>query len=356
MEEEFFDTRDEDLSLSVSAPDSCPGSLTDHNFDYNVWTEGFHSGKDRRRRLRRWMGLTSPSYASSLCSSESINVSIGAADIERITSDSGVISVGEGRFVSNFSSKTSDVSNLEDGGSLRIGSSKSMSFDESQMILGDSLSSFASTSSPEVIHQKKKKKKKNGWLKRLGMSTCFVAKKENIVHSVHNRSSKDYAGDTANQRVKVHTYRKKTKEFSAVYMGQDFSAHKGAIMSMKFSLDGRFLASGGVDGMVRVWSIVSKTNCITERNFPKKDLSRLYIIGDDKLNKWSSICNSIKPKTPGRSISESADCVVMPSDVFQISEEPIHVFCGHEADVLDLSWSKQKVSSLFLSLYFLGLN
>jgi hypothetical protein len=42
--------------------------------------------------------------------------------------------------------------------------------------------------------------------------------------------------------------------------------------------------------------------------------------------------------------SDSA-CVIFPQKVFQISDKPIHEFFGHRGEVLDLSWSKDKVSS-----------
>jgi WD40 repeat protein len=36
---------------------------------------------------------------------------------------------------------------------------------------------------------------------------------------------------------------------------QEWKAHEGHIWAMSFSRDGRYLASGGQDGIVRVWEV-----------------------------------------------------------------------------------------------------
>lgn len=38
-------------------------------------------------------------------------------------------------------------------------------------------------------------------------------------------------------------------------------------------------------------------------------------------------------------------CVVIPPEVFGISEKPLYEFHGHKADVLDLAWSNNEVST-----------
>jgi hypothetical protein len=44
-------------------------------------------------------------------------------------------------------------------------------------------------------------------------------------------------------------------------------------------------------------------------------------------------------------LTTDSACVIFPQKVFQISDKPIHEFFGHRGEVLDLSWSKDKVSS-----------
>jgi len=81
--------------------------------------------------------------------------------------------------------------------------------------------------------------------------------------------------------------RHKTKlAFSTVYQAQELVQHTGAIWVMKFSLDGKFLASGGHDMIMRIWKVKEQ--------------------GND---------NFFEPS-------------------------PVKSFSGHTGDVLDLSWSK----------------
>uniref|UniRef100_A0A7I3ZZ81 Uncharacterized protein n=1 Tax=Physcomitrium patens TaxID=3218 RepID=A0A7I3ZZ81_PHYPA len=70
--------------------------------------------------------------------------------------------------------------------------------------------------------------------------------------------SDDTAGPTWRQpqKVKVKLRRKSVKELSGLYMGQEIQAHQGAIWTMKFSTDGRYLASAGQDRVIQVWEVV----------------------------------------------------------------------------------------------------
>uniref|UniRef100_A0A7N0ZT05 Uncharacterized protein n=1 Tax=Kalanchoe fedtschenkoi TaxID=63787 RepID=A0A7N0ZT05_KALFE len=97
-------------------------------------------------------------------------------------------------------------------------------------------------------------------------------------------------------QTKVHRNRKKSMEFSAVYVGQHIKAQKGFILTMKFSPDGQYLASGGQDGVVRIWHVASKNA-------------------------------GTKYSAPG-------------CDVFEIDEMPFQELYGHSGDILDLAWSK----------------
>ncbi|GKD56284.1 WD repeat-containing protein 44 [Tanacetum coccineum] len=53
-------------------------------------------------------------------------------------------------------------------------------------------------------------------------------------------------------RVKVRQNKKRRKELSVVFIGQDIQAHQGSILTMKFSHDGCYLATAGEDGVVRI--------------------------------------------------------------------------------------------------------
>ncbi|KAG5513683.1 hypothetical protein PMAC_000721 [Pneumocystis sp. 'macacae'] len=87
--------------------------------------------------------------------------------------------------------------------------------------------------------------------------------------------------------------------------------HKsGAIWAMKFSRDGKYLAAGGQDTILRVWMVIGAHNSNTNQV-------------DKKIHKVNEN-------------SSAYEKIVAP--VF--SPDPIHEYIGHKSDVLDLSWSK----------------
>lgn len=125
-------------------------------------------------------------------------------------------------------------------------------------------------------------------------------------------------------RAKVLRHKKKCLEFTALYMGQEIRAHKGAIRTMKFSASGCYLASGGEDCIVRIWQVrVVGSSCKCPSGNSCCELS-------DKVRDRRSIL--------GRKGIDSAP-VVIPKKVFTIDEMPLQELHGHTSDVLDLSWS-----------------
>lgn len=131
--------------------------------------------------------------------------------------------------------------------------------------------------------------------------------------------------------IKVRTKYKKEGEFNRVFLAQELrtSADKKAspvvgsnpapqsgsaashnpIWATEFSKDGRFLAAGGQDRIVRVWAVISTPE---ERSMHEHDESGPHGEGE-------------------RSTHLSAP-------VFQ--QKPLREYEGHTATVLDLSWSK----------------
>ncbi|XVF70351.1 hypothetical protein PTKIN_Ptkin11bG0155000 [Pterospermum kingtungense] len=152
------------------------------------------------------------------------------------------------------------------------------------------------------------------------------------------------------ERVRVKQYGKSCKELTALYKSQQIQAHTGSIWSIKFSLDGKYLASAGEDCVIHVWKVIEserKGELLMEK--PEDgNLNLLFVAnGSPEL---SLLCPSAdhhsEKKRRGRSSisrkSVNLDHIVVPETVFGLSDKPFCSFQGHLDDVLDLSWSKSQ--------------
>ncbi|KAF8103345.1 hypothetical protein N665_0188s0283 [Sinapis alba] len=179
-----------------------------------------------------------------------------------------------------------------------------------------------------------------GWLKKLGVLTHVLDKNEESVEGESLGSS-----TRRRQLTRVQSFKKQFKELSSLCIGQEFSAHDGSIVVMKFSHDGNYLATAGEDCVVRVWTITeeerrdnmfevaefdSTSNCVYFGMNDKSQIEPLNI-ENEKVEKSRRLL---------RKKSEST-CAVLPSKVFTISETPQHEFRGHAGEILDLSWSEK---------------
>ncbi|XP_009132471.1 WD repeat-containing protein 44 [Brassica rapa] len=182
-------------------------------------------------------------------------------------------------------------------------------------------SSMASCSDPTCCQVMETEKQstifKKGWLRRLRSMGCSTGTK--IQSGVLSR-------------VKVKHYKKQTKELSALYHSQDIKAHNGSISSMKFSFDGKYLASSGEDGIVRVWEVTEDKRSTLQKDYLNP--SCVYF----ELNDHSQL----KPNKTTEKFKKTSDsaCVVFPPKAFRIMEKPLHEFRGHTGEVLDISWSR----------------
>jgi WD repeat-containing protein 44 len=156
-------------------------------------------------------------------------------------------------------------------------------------------------------------------------------------------------------RVKVRQYGKSYKELSGLFMNQEIQAHDGSIWSIRFSPDGRYLASAGEDCVIHVWE-VSEFERKREENGACNPFVAMVCNGSPEptLAVATSVDGSNREKKrrarflEGRR-SVSSDRLMVPEHVFALSEKPIRTFMGHSEDVLDLCWSKSQV---FLALLF----
>ncbi|KAL8130540.1 LOW QUALITY PROTEIN: hypothetical protein V2J09_019695 [Rumex salicifolius] len=210
-----------------------------------------------------------------------------------------------------------------------------------------------------------KPKKKVSWLKSIkNVASGVTGRKDRRISDERDaspgnggRSSVSATDDSQDvsfhgpERVRIRQYGKSVKELSALYKNQDIQAHNGPIWSMKFSLDGKYLASAGEDCVIHVWEVLeSERKGELLRDRPEDSSSSQFYITDGSPGPNSlplDLESSLERKRRGRtSISRksmSLDHIVIPENVFGLSEKPVCSFHGHLDDVLDLSWSKSQL-------------
>ncbi|XP_010553565.1 PREDICTED: WD repeat-containing protein YMR102C-like [Tarenaya hassleriana] len=224
---------------------------------------------------------------------------------------------GEVPFVRNESSNSSSTAE---------GSSKSGSYGE----FGNSY---------RESYEESTKKGSNGWLKKLSAITHVLDR-----HTDSN--DRESVGSSPLRRIsRVQSYKKQFKELSTLYVGQEFSAHDGSILTMKFSPDGKYLATAGEDCVVRVWEITENERA-DRFEVPDSDSASYAYFRMNGLGQIEPL-NAEDEKTEknrGLFKKKSSDmtCVVLPPRVFAISETPLNEFRGHKGEILDLSWSSEE--------------
>lgn len=141
------------------------------------------------------------------------------------------------------------------------------------------------------------------------------------------------------ERVRVRQYGKSSKELTAMYKTQEIQAHNGSIWSIKFSLDGKYLASAGEDCVIHVWQVVEAE----KRGELLLDRPELLLLANSN---GSPEPTTMSPWRRGRSSvsrkSLSLENIYVPDSVFGLSDKPFCSFHGHLDDVLDLAWSKSQ--------------
>ncbi|MED6198291.1 hypothetical protein PIB30_064823 [Stylosanthes scabra] len=357
----FFDAQEDVVSIADSVSDGSDtlGIKTTSNgrigldcFDYDVWIRSPRSVRERRGKFMKKMGLSVNEIESS------VDV-VGVVEQEevrerdRLDYSSGAVTRTCAGFEEEFCSSrssmsrfsvvdSSDESGLEESLLCHRNSEKGVECNvdlegEQRRTRDVDLDRLANTGEPEDSEKPSgvsplwpTNKDKRGWLRRLRSFTCML----------DNQGDNGVGSGCRLQRVKVRQCKKQMKELSALYMRQDIKAHEGLITTMKFSPDGQYLASGGEDGVVRLWQVIEEDRS-NEIDVSEIDPSSLYFTVDglselkplfidkEKINKLKST-----RKTP-----DSA-CVIFPPKIFRLLEKPLHEFYGHRGEVLDLSWSK----------------
>ncbi|KAI3731376.1 hypothetical protein L1987_62564 [Smallanthus sonchifolius] len=326
-EHRFFDAQDSIGSVSETDEVSID-ALVPKDFQYEVWSMAPKSVHQRKNTFLRFMGLSSEDQI--------VEDDVVLEEIDdRVSHTSGAVLRKEEDSCSNSCSGSTRIqySNGEEedaGGLLEVVSATSV------QKLADRHIKVADTMSRRM------NKVKSRVLGSLRSMACNFVQKRSKGDGVKSRCIESSSTQWANkvQRVKVHQSKKRLKELSAVFIGQDIQAHQGSILTMKFSLDGRYLASAGEDAVVRVWQVVEDERS-NEVDIPDVDPSCLYFTVNN-LSELAPLMAEKQKISMVKSLkkTKSSACVIFPPKVFRILEKPVHEFHGHKGDVLDLSWSK----------------
>ncbi|KAJ4911390.1 Transducin/WD40 repeat-like superfamily protein [Raphanus sativus] len=301
----FFDAKEEEMMMP---------------FDFHLWNSSPASVVERRRKFLQWMGVQEEDLAQP--NFESGGASESCVEAEQRSGGFSCCS-------------SSQVSSSGSGSSLvEVSEELSLRMDGCDVTRRQS-SSMASSSGSTFCQVKETENIKKGWFTRL---RSFGFSADTKLRASSSSSSSSYGHVLS--RVKVKHCKKQTKELSALYQSQDIKAHNGSISAMKFSRDGKYLASSGEDGIVRVWKVTEDQISRPPRDcldpscmyFEVNDLSQLKPVLLDEEKKPNKTTESFK-KT-----SDSA-CVVFPPKAFRIMEKPLHEFRSHTGEVLDISWS-----------------
>ncbi|WOH05929.1 hypothetical protein DCAR_0625352 [Daucus carota subsp. sativus] len=209
-----------------------------------------------------------------------------------------------------------------------------------------------------------KLKKKGSWLKSIkNVASSVTGRKErrssddrDTASERGGRRSSSATDDSQEvsfhgpERIRVRQYGKSCKEVTGLYKSQEILAHTGSIWTIKFSLNGKYLASAGEDCVIHIWKVGEserKGDLLLDKS-EDGNLSLLLLTNDSpEPNSGSpNFGSQLEKKRRGRSSisrkSVSLDHVFVPETVFALSEKPFCSFEGHLDDVLDLSWSKSQ--------------
>lgn len=369
-ESQFFDAS-EHIAAESKSSYGCPRSDI---CEYDVWMRSPQSITERRRKFIRWMGLSPAKLKGDNLhnvSDDCKNQHVFKGDVGRLMENCGTVlraSIPGDEFSLNQSSASSWSSDAFDLSSGVVsseefvcrngypdgasGSSLDDIGDEGKTsnLQDGELSQFLtarefvnySQSSPllQQINENTSRimnKMKDKWLNRLRSMRHLMSmgQKDDILPS----NSSNQLQSTGVQRVGVRHCQKTLKELSALFTGQDIQAHEGSILTMKFSLDGQYLASAGEDKFVRIWQVVEDKRS-DNIDIPDADPSCIYF-SINRLSELAPLMGEKDKANKFKNLGKTSDsaCIIFPPKVFRILEKPLQVFQGHDGEILDLSWS-----------------
>ncbi|KAL8196299.1 hypothetical protein R6Q57_025299 [Mikania cordata] len=341
VDDDFFDTREMFASLSESDSEPSSDDCSTSGFNYDSWMGNLDSVDERRNRFARSVGLSPKWLVKDVEIQQEIDDFQPDVDETNETKPDPIVQqnpdVEDAVLIRqpSLSCWSNPAIEFTPSGSVRkhTGNLDELDEDASMKYSFDFRSSSQRSSQKESENScllDRRNKIKKGWLQKLNVMARIMDHETEPTASISN-------GVTCTREILVHTNKKKYKELSSVYATQDFTAHNGTITVLKFSHDGRYLASAGKDGVVRVWLVCEQED--TKEYHIRGNDSSIYFTTNDR----SELAPIKVDKEKNRKIKKSSEltCVILPPKVFRILEKPVHEFHGHTGNILSLAWSKK---------------
>ncbi|KAG4125599.1 hypothetical protein ERO13_D10G106000v2 [Gossypium hirsutum] len=296
----FFDSLD---CLSIEEPVLAKQGLECGKLEYEIWMNEPGNVKERRERFLLGMDLVEFANSSRI------------KDLQRITECSDAVLSSSCPSAGNGEGSIADCDRkLMCEANLLLDESTAAALEsENKVFEQQETQQHLDESEKAEVNRKKFKK----WWKH------FSSMRKVGESRGSSKTSKPSFKVCETNRVMVQSNKKGYMEFSALYMGQEIQAHKGFIWTMKFSPDGQYLASGGEDGVVRIWCVMS-TDAFSKPLMAEHNLGRSMGKGKFGFGREKLVDSQ----------------VVIPNKIFRIEESPIQELHGHGSDVLDVAWSR----------------
>ena len=326
----FFDSLDRLSSEESSVAEEELRSIS--SLEYEIWFNEPRSVKERRKNFIKQMGLGE--FASINISPQEMEMEVNDSskimELDRLQDCGGAFSCSCTYAASHIEETLDCCRREEEVGVSNLMSSELDGFrkeDPNVVLAEESPQKEAQDHVEECQNLHDDTKKMRSWWKR------FLSKMKGRGSIVACDASKPVVETPEESKIMVVHNKKRRLEFTAPISGQEIRAHKGFICTMKFSPDGQYLASGGGDGVVRVWRAMT------------------IDASPDYLSAEGNFCGKLKEgKLNFRRKHPIHASVIFPDKIFRIDESPLQEFYGHSSDVLDLAWSNSNVSHNIESL------
>eukprot|EP00884_Botryococcus_braunii_P023494 jgi/Botrbrau1/9829/Bobra.0313s0008.1 len=129
------------------------------------------------------------------------------------------------------------------------------------------------------------------------------------------------------QSVKVHVHLKLYKELTDLFLIQELHSHTGVVWAMKFSKNGRYLATGGQDCAIHVWEVILNRGQGSEE-------------GGSAASSPTSTSNGLMSDDEAASRSMAGGSGAGTREACPVFRQtPFRTYSAHKQDVLDVSWS-----------------